>query len=76
MFTHVSNASKVAFVTLVTYLKSMAFDLIDCQIPTGHLIRFGARKIPRTQFLELLQKSLTAPTRRGPWGLTKLIPKG
>jgi leucyl/phenylalanyl-tRNA--protein transferase len=74
MFTRVSNASKVAFVTLVNYLKSMAFDLIDCQVSTAHLIRFGARKIPRTQFLELLQKSLTAPTRRGPWSLTKLDP--
>jgi leucyl/phenylalanyl-tRNA--protein transferase len=76
MFTRVSNASKVAFVTLVDYLKSMAFDLIDCQVPTAHLIRFGARKIPRTQFLELLQKSLTAPTRRGPWSLTNLIHNG
>ena len=67
MFTHVSNASKVALVTLVKQLERMAFDMIDCQIKTEHLMRFGAQLIPRTRFLEELTRSLSAPTLRGRW---------
>jgi leucyl/phenylalanyl-tRNA--protein transferase len=67
MFTYATNASKVAFVALVDHLASLSFDLIDCQVTTEHLVSFGAREIPREQFLKQLQKSLQAPTRKGPW---------
>ena len=67
MFTRVNNASKVALVALVDYLRKMSFDMIDCQITTGHLMRFGAREIPRNLFLTLLKKSLSAPTVKGQW---------
>lgn len=67
MFTRVSNASKVAFVALVKYLRSLDFSMIDCQIPTGHLIRFGAREIPRTRYLKELGESLLSPTLKGKW---------
>ena len=69
MFTLVSNASNVALVRLVEYLKSRSFDLIDCQIATQHLIRFGAKEIPRDRFLETLHHSLKKPTLRGRWQL-------
>ncbi|MFO7713365.1 leucyl/phenylalanyl-tRNA--protein transferase [Desulfosarcina sp.] len=52
MFSRVSNASKVAFVTLVDHLKLLKFSLVDCQVRTEHLIRFGAREVPRKVFLE------------------------
>jgi leucyl/phenylalanyl-tRNA--protein transferase len=58
MFSRVSNASKVAFVTFVEKLKELKFDLIDCQVKTDHLIRFGAREIPRKKFLEQLEKAI------------------
>ena len=58
MFSHVSNASKVAFVTLVENLKRLKFSLIDCQVRTDHLIRFGAREIKRKQFLEQIEKAI------------------
>lgn len=58
MFTRISNASKVAFVKLVEHLKTLSFDLIDCQLTTTHLKQFGAREIPRSQFLAQLEKSL------------------
>lgn len=58
MFTRISNASKVAFVKLVEHLETLSFDLIDCQITTTHLKQFGAREIPRSQFLAQLEKSL------------------
>lgn len=58
MFSRVSNASKVAFVTLVENLKQLKFKLIDCQVRTDHLIRFGAREIPRKVFLEQIGKAV------------------
>jgi leucyl/phenylalanyl-tRNA--protein transferase len=69
MFTHISNASKVAFVALVQYLRSLNFSLIDCQITTGHLMSFGAREISRTRYLKELEEGLRDPTLRGKWVL-------
>jgi len=70
MFTRVCNASKVAFVALVEHVKGLSFDMIDCQVATEHLIRFGAREIPRVTFLRQLKKSLDAPTQKGKWSLS------
>jgi len=70
MFTCVSNASKVAFVALVNHLQELSFDMIDCQVTTDHLIRFGAKEIPRDTFLEQIEKSLSTPTMRGKWMFT------
>ena len=67
MFTIITNASKVAFVALVKYLKALSFDLIDCQVKTEHLINFGAREIPRERFLKQLEKALQSPTLKGKW---------
>ena len=62
MFTTVSNASKVAFAWLVDYLTSHAFHLIDCQVTTRHLMRMGAREIPRERFLTLMKTALEEPS--------------
>ena len=67
MFTRISNASKVAFTALVEYLKTLSFDMIDCQIPTEHLKSFGAREIPRSIFLKQLNESLKEPAKKGKW---------
>ena len=67
MFHRISNASNVALVTLAKYLNELSFDLIDCQVRTEHLVRFGAREIPRKLFLKKLERSLSAPTLRGKW---------
>ena len=74
MFTRVTNASKVAFVALVKYLKEIGFALIDCQIATAHLKRFGACEIPRARFLDELDKALDAPTLQGKWSFDYLTP--
>jgi leucyl/phenylalanyl-tRNA--protein transferase len=55
MFSKVSNASKVAFITLVQELKTKEYKLIDCQMHTTHLESLGAREIDRTQFLQILK---------------------
>jgi len=67
MFTRVNNASKVALVFLVEYLRELSFDMIDCQVFTEHLVNFGAREILRKDFLKQLEKSLEAPTQKGRW---------
>ncbi|HEB78566.1 MAG TPA: leucyl/phenylalanyl-tRNA--protein transferase [Methylothermaceae bacterium] len=56
MFHRHSNASKVAFVKLVECLRRWGFALIDCQVHTSHLVRFGAEEIPRRQFIGLLER--------------------
>lgn len=67
MFTRVSNASNVALVKLVEHLNALSFDMIDCQLTTEHLLRFGAKEIPRISFLNQLEESLKAPTKKGKW---------
>jgi len=58
MFSHVSNASKAGFVSLVQQLREWGFVMIDCQMPTQHLQSFGARAIPRKLFSEYLETYL------------------
>ena len=67
MFTRVNNASKVALVFLVEYLRELSFDMIDCQVFTEHLVNFGAREILRKDFLKQLEKALRSPTKKGCW---------
>jgi leucyl/phenylalanyl-tRNA--protein transferase len=69
MFTRRPDASKLAFVALVRQLERWGCDLLDCQVRTEHLARFGAREWPRARFLEALAAGLDADTRRGRWQL-------
>jgi len=62
MFSLVSNASKVGFVTLVSALKAAGFVLIDCQMPTSHLNSLGAHNISREDFSGYLSRYLDTPT--------------
>jgi leucyl/phenylalanyl-tRNA---protein transferase len=55
MFSHVSNASKFAFITYVQELLKEGVKLIDCQVYTEHLESLGARMISRKSFLELIK---------------------
>ncbi len=67
MFARKPDASKLAFVTLVQQLQRWGFSMIDCQVVTDHLLRFGAREIELPEFLERLEQGLEHPHRRGPW---------
>jgi leucyl/phenylalanyl-tRNA--protein transferase len=58
MFAVEPDASKCAFVRLVHALHSQGCPLIDCQVHTDHLERFGAEDIPRAQFLQEIQEPL------------------
>jgi len=67
MFSRVSNASKVALVTLIQRITRWGFDFVDCQISTAHLLQFGACEVPRYRFLQELNVSLYKNTRKGLW---------
>ena len=59
MFTRMSDASKVCFVSLVERLKERNFLLLDCQIQNPHLASLGAREIPESEYLRRLQHALS-----------------
>ncbi|HEV7499215.1 MAG TPA: leucyl/phenylalanyl-tRNA--protein transferase [Vicinamibacteria bacterium] len=67
MFARAPDASKIAFVTLVGELRRRGIDLIDCQVHTEHLARFGAVEWPRAHYLRALARCLRRPTYRGRW---------
>jgi leucyl/phenylalanyl-tRNA--protein transferase len=52
MFTTVSNASKVGF---ISFIQNTNYRLIDCQVYTNHLASLGAEDISRELFLEYLK---------------------
>lgn len=67
MFAKEKDASKAAFAALAVQLVRWDIELIDCQVYTDHLARFGAEEWPRRRYLRALAKTLEAPTRPGPW---------
>jgi len=67
MFSRISNGSKFAFIELVSYLKDMQFQLIDCQMTTDLLLSFGAKEITGKEFQIHLQSSIKNITPSGNW---------
>jgi leucyl/phenylalanyl-tRNA--protein transferase len=69
MFALRPDASKVAFALLGVQLARWGFELVDCQMHTEHLARFGARLVPRDHYLSALARLVDAPTPAAPWRL-------
>ncbi|MGZ5026032.1 MAG: leucyl/phenylalanyl-tRNA--protein transferase [Methylobacter sp.] len=67
MFHTRTDASKVAFATLVQHLKSWDYQLIDCQVHTTHLEGFGAQEIDRDYFIKLLDQYCSSPAKSCAW---------
>ena len=61
MFSTINNSSKVALVALAEFSMQVGIKLIDCQMPTPHLLSLGAREIKREIFLQMLKKHLEFP---------------
>lgn len=55
MFSKVSNASKVAFITLAQKLEKADYKLIDCQVHNSHLESLGCVEIDREEFIAILK---------------------
>ena len=58
MFSRVSNASKIALITLAEVLKENNFEFIDCQVYTEHLESMGARMVPWNEFKAMLHRGI------------------
>jgi leucyl/phenylalanyl-tRNA---protein transferase len=69
MFARVADASKLAFVHLISQLERWEFGVIDCQMNTAHLAAFGAREIPRSAFLDLVRTHTGRSSAHAPWQL-------
>lgn len=67
MFARAADASKIALVALVRRLKNHRFGMIDCQMNTAHLARFGAREIPRQAFSLGLEELVNYPPPADAW---------
>ena len=57
MFSKVPNASKVAFVILIEYLKERNYLLLDCQVHNDHLENLGAFEVSRDLFMKILKST-------------------
>ncbi|MBS1129158.1 MAG: Leucyl/phenylalanyl-tRNA--protein transferase [Proteobacteria bacterium] len=74
MFSHRTDASKVAFAHLVDYLVNNQFGMIDCQMYTDHLASLGGREIPRDAFQARLSALTASGSPRTVWSTDPLDP--
>ena len=67
MFSCRDNASKFALLGLSRILARQAFDLIDCQVVSQHLVSLGAALMPRSEFTGILRSSCQLETPFDGW---------
>jgi leucyl/phenylalanyl-tRNA--protein transferase len=58
MFSKKADASKIALVHLVEWLRERGAMLLDTQWMTDHLRQFGGVEVPREEYLKLLDEAL------------------
>ncbi len=58
MFARATDASKIALVHLVARLRAGGFALLDTQMATDHMLRFGAVEIDRAEYRRQLASAL------------------
>jgi leucyl/phenylalanyl-tRNA---protein transferase len=61
MFSHATDASKIALAALVAFCRAQGIEQIDCQQNTSHLASMGAREVPRAAFEAHLAQVVDAP---------------
>jgi len=69
MFSHKTDASKLALVYLAKFSKSSGIDFIDCQLPTNHLTSMGAINVSRKEYLRILETALKNQDHTKHWQL-------
>ena len=72
MFSRISDASKIAFVSLAQQLEQWDFKLIDCQVYTSHLESLGASMISRKQFLTTLKQYAISDDKNRKWEINNV----
>jgi leucyl/phenylalanyl-tRNA--protein transferase len=72
MFSLEDNTSKLALFYLILHLKHWGFELIDCQIPSNHLISLGAINVSRQDFNNRLVELVDHEENRiGKWEINR-----
>ena len=74
MFSHATDASKIALAHLARFLDAQGFGLIDCQMNTAHLASLGAREIPRSEFIARLRALNSIGPTSGRWPVDGALP--
>ncbi len=67
MFSLETNASKVLMVHLANQLSEWGYRIMDCQVENDHLLKMGARCIPRHEFLTILRASVDHSAKQRSW---------
>jgi leucyl/phenylalanyl-tRNA---protein transferase len=63
MFHRTTGASKIALWALIERMIARKFTLLDTQWLTPHLEQFGAKEIPRSLYLHLLNEAVDLPRK-------------
>ena len=61
MFNRANNASKLSFAFFAEYLFNAGVEIIDCQMHSEHMEKFGAKEISRDEFEDLLRIAQATP---------------
>lgn len=69
MFSHATNASKIALVYLSQQLARWQFELIDCQVASDHILSMGASMMPRREFTSQVRQFSRLPQPPHQWRL-------
>ena len=75
MFSHETDASKMAMLGLCRILEAEGFEMLDCQVASGHLLTLGAENIPRADFTAMLKSACAGGERFDSWP-TRSLPIG
>jgi len=65
MFSHATDASKIALVALCRQLHRWSFSLMDCQLANRHLFSMGAVEMSREDFESMLIRDTRATPANG-----------
>ncbi len=74
MFSLVSNASKIALANLVHQCIIRNIKIIDCQMTTAHLLKFGAKEVSRARFQTFLQTFIQEEEPQKLWSTREETP--
>lgn len=67
MFSHRSDASKIALAALVALCRHHGLAAIDCQQNTPHLASLGAHEVSRTVFMQTVAHAMAQPRPSWEW---------
>lgn len=67
MFNRLPDTAKLALVALQQHLQQVAAGWIDCQLPNPFLMQLGAKEMPRSDYVQLLQHYRLQSTPRSHW---------